>query len=58
VHQLSPAAECRAIHAEDGEGVAHLIEPALDRIGFCRVLIAGEFEPAWISLLEEYGGMA
>jgi len=45
LHQLSPAADCRAIHAEDGEGVAHLIEPALDRIGLCRDLIAGEFDP-------------
>ena len=45
VHQLSPAAKCRAIHAEDDDGVAHLIEPALDRIGFCRVLIAAEFDP-------------
>ena len=45
LHQLSPAAECRAIHAEDVEGVAHLIEPAFDRIGFGRVLIAAEFDP-------------
>ena len=45
VHQLSPAAECRAIHAEDVEGGAHLIEPAFARIGFCRVLIAAEFDP-------------
>jgi hypothetical protein len=45
VHQLSPAAEGRAIHAEDVEGVAHLIEPAFGRIGFGRDLIAGEFDP-------------
>ena len=45
MHQLSPAAECRAIHGENVEGVAHLIEPALDRIGFCRALIAAEFDP-------------
>ncbi len=45
LHQLCPAAEGRAIHAEDVEGVAHLIEPAFDRIGFCRVLIAAEFDP-------------
>ena len=43
--QLRPAPDCWAIHGEDVEGVAHLIEPAFDRIGFCRVLIAAEFDP-------------
>ena len=54
VHQLSPVAKCRAIHVEDVEGVVHLIEPAIDRIGFCRVLIAAEFD---VGLVFAAGGV-
>lgn len=45
MHQLSPATEGRAIHGEDVEAVAHLIQLHLDLASFGCVLIAGEFNP-------------
>ena len=45
MHQLSPAAKSRAIETEDVEGVAHLIQPTFDFIGFGWILFTGAFDP-------------
>ena len=55
MHQLGPASEGQAIHGEDVEGVAHLIEPKLDLTGFARILFACEFD-ASLDLADGHAG--
>lgn len=43
MHQLCPAAERRAVHVEDVERGAHLIEPTFELTSFHGVLLASEF---------------
>ena len=55
MHELCSAAERRAIHVEDVERVAHLIEPEFDFASFDGVLLACDFN-AGLDLADGHAG--
>lgn len=55
MHQPGPAPEGRAIHRENVERVAYLIEPSLDLMGFGGILFASELDPG-LNLADGHAG--
>ena len=55
MHELCPAAERRAVHVEDVERGAHLIEPAFELTSFGEVLLADDFN-AGLNLADGHVG--
>jgi len=54
VHQARPAAEGRAIHRQDVEALAHLIQPGFEIPGLAWILLTGQLD-ARLNLAEGHG---